>query len=92
MVELAVPALAERYRATPWHRHHIIERYGLLNIFILGEILLSISFMMGPLYSHGFDWALISAALASLMIVFTLSGGSISSRPNIWSPAGCRPR
>lgn len=71
-VELAVPALAERFRATPWHRHHIIERYGLLNIIILGEILLSISFMMGHLYSEGFDWALVSAAAASLIIVFSL--------------------
>ncbi|WP_417675752.1 low temperature requirement protein A [Pseudodonghicola sp.] len=72
LVELAVPALAERHKATSWHRHHIIERYGLLNIIILGEILLSISFMMEPLYSHGFDWALISAAGASLLIVFSL--------------------
>lgn len=39
--ELSVPALAERKNITPWHRHHIIERYGLLNIIVLGETLLA---------------------------------------------------
>lgn len=30
MVELAVPYIAERKGGTPWHPHHIAERYGLL--------------------------------------------------------------
>ncbi len=42
VIELAVPAFAERANTTPWHRHHIIERYGLLNIIVLGEIMLAI--------------------------------------------------
>jgi low temperature requirement protein LtrA len=40
-IELAVPALAERVADTPWHRHHMIERYGLLNIIVLGESMLA---------------------------------------------------
>jgi low temperature requirement protein LtrA len=40
-IELAVPAFAERANDTPWHRHHIIERYGLLNIIVLGECMLA---------------------------------------------------
>jgi low temperature requirement protein LtrA len=36
--ELAGPLLAERRGAgTPWHAHHIAERYGLLAIIALGE-------------------------------------------------------
>ena len=35
--ELLVPAIAERAAQTTWHMHHIIERYGLLTIIVLGE-------------------------------------------------------
>ncbi|NYI71416.1 low temperature requirement protein LtrA [Naumannella cuiyingiana] len=36
-VELGGPALAERRQATPWHAHHLAERFGLLTIIMLGE-------------------------------------------------------
>jgi len=37
-VEMAGPILAERKTSgTPWHPHHIAERYGLLTIITLGE-------------------------------------------------------
>ena len=37
-VEMAGPWLAERRKGgTPWHAHHIAERYGLLAIIALGE-------------------------------------------------------
>ena len=39
--ELAVPVVAERLGATPWHPHHITERYGLFTIIVLGEGLLA---------------------------------------------------
>lgn len=35
--ELLVPVVAERIKHTPWHPHHIAERYGLLTIIVLGE-------------------------------------------------------
>ena len=38
LVELAGPVVAEkRYGGTPWHAHHIAERYGLMVIIALGE-------------------------------------------------------
>ena len=40
-IELAVPVWAERHGATPWHRHHIAERYGLFTIIVLGESVLA---------------------------------------------------
>lgn len=37
-IELAGPFVAERHKGgTPWHAHHIAERYGLLVIITLGE-------------------------------------------------------
>lgn len=40
--ELCVPAIAERHKKTSWHKGHIVERYGLLNIIVLGESFLAI--------------------------------------------------
>lgn len=36
-LELLGPYLAEKVRRTPWHPHHIAERYGALTIVTLGE-------------------------------------------------------
>lgn len=40
-LELAVPYWAERQRMTPWHSHHMAERYGLLTIIVIGESVLA---------------------------------------------------
>lgn len=40
-LDLAVPMWAERTGQTPWHPHHIAERYGLMFIIVLGETILS---------------------------------------------------
>ena len=39
--ELAVPLVGEARRMTPWHPHHIAERYGLFTLILLGESLLA---------------------------------------------------
>ena len=39
--ELAVPLWAERAARTPWHPHHIAERYGLFTLIVLGESILA---------------------------------------------------
>ncbi|WP_432855670.1 low temperature requirement protein A [Amycolatopsis sp. CA-161197] len=41
VAELAVPIIAERTGTTPWHPHHITERYGLFTLILLGESLLA---------------------------------------------------
>ncbi|WP_372985014.1 low temperature requirement protein A [Microbacterium sp.] len=41
LVEVSVPLFAERRRQTPWHPHHITERYGLFTLIVLGESLLA---------------------------------------------------
>ena len=42
LIELSGPVIAERRFGvtTPWHPHHIAERYGLLTIITLGEVIL----------------------------------------------------
>jgi low temperature requirement protein LtrA len=37
IAELCVPLYAEKDTTTPWHPHHISERYGLFTIIVLGE-------------------------------------------------------
>ncbi|AQS72134.1 low temperature requirement protein A [Streptomyces pactum] len=37
VLELSVPAFAERTHPSSWHPHHIAERYGLFTIIVLGE-------------------------------------------------------
>ncbi len=41
IAELLVPVYASKAKKIPFHKHHIIERVGLLNIIVLGEVLLS---------------------------------------------------
>ncbi|TCK25549.1 low temperature requirement protein A [Pseudonocardia endophytica] len=41
LAEISVPVLAERTGTTPWHPHHITERYGLFTLILLGESLLA---------------------------------------------------
>lgn len=43
VLDFAVPSFAERTGTTPWHPHHIAERYGLLFLIVLGETILSVT-------------------------------------------------
>jgi len=42
-LDFAVPFYAELAGTTPWHPHHIAERYGLFFIIVLGETILSVT-------------------------------------------------
>lgn len=41
LAEISVPIWAERSRPTPWHPHHLAERYGLFTLILLGESILA---------------------------------------------------
>jgi low temperature requirement protein LtrA len=73
VAELAVPLVAERSGLTPWHPHHIAERYGLFTIILLGE---SVSATMlatqGFLESNGLSVHLIVVAGAGLVLIFAM--------------------
>lgn len=72
VVEWSVPAVAESYRQTPFHRHHIIERYGLLMIISLGELVLSISHGFGALFGDHANAAAALVSASALVMVFAI--------------------
>jgi low temperature requirement protein LtrA len=66
LVEFAGPWIAEtRKGGTPWHAHHIAERYGLLVIIALGEgvigTIASLTALVGP---EGVGWSVDAALVA----------------------------
>ena len=57
ILEMAAPYFAERDATTPWHAHHIAERYGLMAIIALGECLIgAIETLRAIVALHG--WSL----------------------------------
>lgn len=56
ILEMATPYAAERGARTPWHAHHIAERYGLLAIIALGECLIgAIETLRAIVANHGWS-------------------------------------
>lgn len=56
ILEMAAPFAAERSMRTPWHAHHIAERYGLLAIIALGECLIgAIETLRAIVANHGWS-------------------------------------
>ncbi|MFB7172577.1 low temperature requirement protein A [Streptomyces sp. NPDC056254] len=69
--ELMVPVIAERGHQTPWHAHHIVERYGLFTIIVLGEtIAASTVAVKSALDEHEALGLLLPIAAGGLLIVF----------------------
>jgi low temperature requirement protein LtrA len=58
LIETAGPVVAEtRHGGTPWHAHHIAERYGLLAIITLGEgILGTVAAMSAHVHDPAIGW------------------------------------
>jgi low temperature requirement protein LtrA len=63
-IELLGPVIAERGKGgTPWHAHHIAERYGLLAIIALGEgVIGTVAFLSAVVEDQG--WSLDAALVA----------------------------
>jgi low temperature requirement protein LtrA len=74
VIELSGPYLTERTKGgSPWHPHHIAERYGLLVIIALGEVILGTVEAVETLVG-GSGWTLDAAVLlaAGIALAFTL--------------------
>ena len=70
VAELGVPALAEsRGTRTTWHAEHLTERYGLLTLIVLGEVILGTTGAIGGALSHGVSASLVLLAVGGLLIV-----------------------
>lgn len=89
LAELAVPVVAERVGAPmPFHPRHVAERYGLLTIIVLGEVILaSVQAVQGALAapavaasaghdpsgaSRGISGSLAMLVVGALLLVFSL--------------------
>jgi low temperature requirement protein LtrA len=71
--ELAVPAWAERASRTPWHPHHMAERYGLFTIIVLGESILAAMIAVQSALSEGaLLGELAGVIVGGLLIVYSL--------------------
>ena len=72
-VELSIPAWAESSGSTPWHPHHIAERYGLFTIIVLGEsVLAATNAVRLGIEGSGFTPPLLGVVCGGLLIVFSL--------------------
>ena len=63
-LELAGPFVAERDGGTPWHPHHIAERYGLLVIITLGEVIIGTVAALNALVHGEAGWTVDAGLLA----------------------------
>jgi low temperature requirement protein LtrA len=71
--EMAVPAWAERAATTPWHAHHIAERYGLLTLIVLGESVLAATLAIQAALASGEALsALVPVIAGGLLILFSM--------------------
>ena len=71
LLEFAVPVWAARAGHTPWHAHHIAERYGLFTIIVLGECVLGASNAVAGAIAAGgwtFDVVLVGFGSSSLVL------------------------
>jgi low temperature requirement protein LtrA len=70
-VEMLGPWLAERRGGTPWHAHHVAERYSLMAIITLGECLLGTIASLTAAVDHE-GWTLDTAlvGLAGTLLTF----------------------
>ena len=69
VAEISIPLIAERGNPTPWHAHHITERYGLFTIILLGESILASSNAVIDALQHGEHIPeLIGLAIAGLIL------------------------
>jgi len=73
VIELAGPWLSERRCPTPWHPHHIAERYGLLVIIALGEGVIGTVASVSPLiHDHGWSFDSVVLIVAGVVLTFTM--------------------
>ncbi|KRB78356.1 hypothetical protein ASE01_03505 [Nocardioides sp. Root190] len=71
LVEIGGPFLAETRRGgTPWHAHHVAERYGLMVIICLGEGMIGTMVTLSALSAEGLTWDVGLLALSGTALTF----------------------
>ena len=73
-LELSIPLGAAKAGHTPWHAHHIAERYGLFTIIMLGECVLgATNAVAGVIETQGWSFDVAMIGLGSASLVLSLS-------------------
>ncbi len=73
VVELLLPPWAERGAQTPWHPHHIAERYSLFAIIVLGEGVVGTAASSRDLVvGHGWTFDAVAVVVAGVGLTFGL--------------------
>ena len=71
--ELAVPVWAESAGETPWHAHHIAERYALMVIIVPGECVLGATNAVAGIWQvQGWSPDLALVSFAGTLLIFSL--------------------
>lgn len=85
LFEVSIPMIAERIEATPWHPHHVAERYSLLVIITLGEVIAGTITEIGAVHEKQ-GWSLetglvalggVALALGLWWVYFTMPSGDV---------------
>ena len=73
LCEFAVPIWSEKPGMTPWHPHHIAERYSLFFIIVLGETILSTTIAIQDAVDGEHPAAQVTyVVIGGILIVFSL--------------------
>lgn len=74
LVELAGPVIAEKQQGgTPWHAHHIAERYSLFAIIALGEgVVGTVAALSAVTEVQGWTWDAALVCVAGTGLTFTM--------------------
>lgn len=73
LVEILGPMLCERRSPTPWHAHHIAERYSLLAIIALGEgVIGTVASLSAAISHHGWTLEAVLIVTAGIGVTFAL--------------------
>ncbi|MDR6868579.1 low temperature requirement protein LtrA [Microbacterium resistens] len=74
VLEVLPPVIAERIDGgTPWHAHHVAERYSLLVIIALGEVILgTILAISAVVEEQGWTWEAGTVAFGGTALAFAL--------------------
>lgn len=72
-LEMASMAWAEASARTTWHREHILERYGLLTIIVLGETILATALALERIFEAGaFTARMAPIVVGGLLAVYAM--------------------
>ena len=83
--ELAIPFLGERRRMTPFHTGHIAERFGLLTLITLGEVIAGTVAAVGALVGEQ-GWSVAAVAIVAVSSFQRLaSRRATTTTSSIWA-------